>query len=128
MKVFDILYYAVYRFGRSIGQPETQADSCAGIFMPAFCYLAAFYLYCILAFKLAPNLLPPRNFKPVFLAGAVLIFIASFFIFGKRRKHILAEYGKSKNQRFYIWLGGIFSAVGVSLPVLMWFLLRAILS
>lgn len=117
----------VYRFGRSIGQPDSQADGLATIFMPGFLYLAAFYLYCVLADRLDPSLLPPRGFKTDFLAGAVVMMVISFFVFGKRRKMILAKYSKLKNQRFYIWLGAIYSAVGVSLPVLMWFVFRAVM-
>jgi hypothetical protein len=127
MKIYDVIYYSVYRFGRSIGQPETQADSIAALFIPIFFYLAAFYLYCLFAYKFAPHLLPPRGFKPVFMSGAVLLMVVSFFISGKRRKHILAEFSKSKHQRLYVWFGGIFSAAGISLPLLYCFTLRAVL-
>jgi hypothetical protein len=128
MKIFDSLYYAVYRFGRSIGQPELQANACATCFMPGFFYLASFYVYCLLAHKFAPHLLPPKGFKSDFLCGAVILMIISFFVFRKRRKIILAKYGNATNQRFYIWLGAIFTTTGFLLPIFMWFLFRALWS
>ncbi len=127
MKIFDILYYAVYRFGRSIGQPDSQADGIATIFMPTFLYMAAVFLYCIPAERLAPSQFPPSGFRRDFLVGAVIVMVISFFVFGKRRKMILAKYGKLKNQRFYIWLGAIYSAAGLSLPLVMWFVFRAVM-
>ncbi|HEY1717944.1 MAG TPA: hypothetical protein VGH42_06570 [Verrucomicrobiae bacterium] len=127
MKFFDTLYYAVYRFGRSIGQPDTQADATATIWMPTFFILAGFYLYFILVYKLDPRLLPHKSLKPIVEGIGVVVFIASYFIYGKRGKRIIKEYGKSKNQKYYVWLGAIFLIVGLSLPVLMWFLLRAIM-
>jgi hypothetical protein len=78
-------------------------------------------------YKLDPRLLPHKNFKPIFEGFGVVVFIASYIIYGKRRKRIISEYGKLKNQKFYVWLGAIFSIVTVSLPVWLWFLLRAIM-
>lgn len=127
MKPFDTLYYAIYRFGRSIGQPHTQADACAGIWMPTFFILTGFYLYFILMYKLDPRLVPHKNIKLGLEGVAVVVWIVSYIVYGKRGKRIISEYGKSKNQKFYVWLGAIFSIVTVSLPVLMWFLLRAIM-
>lgn len=129
MKIFDTLYYAIYRFGRSIGQPHYQAKACAGTFMPAFFYLSGFFFYIVLMHKLGPKLLPPKNFKPIFEAGAVIILIISYIIYVKkgRGERVISKHEKSKNQFSYICLGAAFSIFTVSLPVLMWFVLRAIL-
>lgn len=127
MKFFDTLYYAVYCFVRSIGKPHRHADACAGIFMPSFFMMSGFIIYYILAFKWYPKLLPPKNGKPVFEGLVVAVWVISFVFYGKRGPRIILEYGKSKNQKFYIWLGGIFLTVTISFPVLMWFLLRAIM-
>jgi hypothetical protein len=127
MKIFDILYYAIYRFGRSIGQPDTQADACAGIIIPSFLVLSGFFLSFILLYKLDPRILPHKNLKLGLEGVAVVAFIVSYIIYGKRGRRIISEYEKSKNQKFYVWLGAIFSIVTVSLPVSMWFLLRAIM-
>ena len=124
MKIFDTLYYSIYRFGRSIGQPENQADACATLVLPLFFYSAGWSLYFTLAYKFDSLWFPPRSFKPVYLVILAFIFVVSFFVFGGRRKHILSEYGKLKNQRIYIWLGAIFSAVTISLPLLWVLLMR----
>ena len=129
MKIFDILYYAVYCFGRRIGQRNQDARACAGTVMPLFFTMSGFFVYCILMSKLDPKLLPPKSFKPGFLGLVVFIWIVSFIIFEIKGhgQRIIPEFEKSKNQIVYLWLGAIFSVVTISLPVLMWFLLRAIM-
>jgi hypothetical protein len=127
MKIFDTIYYAIYRFGRSLGQPDGQADATASIFMPTFFYLVVFTLYFISMSQIDRNMLPTKGFKQIFLGLAAVTFIASSVIYGKRRKRVLSEYGRLKNQKIYVWLGAIFSIVTISLPIWVWFLLRAIL-
>jgi hypothetical protein len=105
-----------------------QAKACAEIFMPAFFVLAGFFLSFILMNKLYPKILPHKNIKVGLQGVAVVVWIISYFIYGKGRgKQVILEYGKSKNQNFYVWLGAIFSIVTVSFPLLMWFVLRAIM-
>jgi hypothetical protein len=127
MKLFDVLYYAMYRFGRNIGQPHLQAKACAGNFMPLFFVLTAFCLYCVLAPKWFPGMLPHKNFKPYFIGLTVSVLIASFFVYVKRGRgqKIISEYEKLGNQRFYFWLGAIFSFATVSCPVWMYLIWRA---
>lgn len=129
MKLFDTLYYSIYSFGRSIRQPHLQAKALAGICMPAFFISAGFFLYCIVTYKLDPKLFPPKNFKAGFegLGAAVFILSYIFYVRTGRGQRIISEYEKSKNQRIYVWLGAIFSLITVSLPISMWFLLRAIM-
>ena len=123
MKFLDTIYYSIYRFGRSIRQPETQADACATIVLPSFLYVVGWGFYIALACRCPSLWYPPRSFKPVFLGILVFLFVLSSFVFGARRKATLSEYGKLTNQRLYIWLGAIFSAVTVSWPVWTWFML-----
>jgi hypothetical protein len=129
MKLFDTLYYAIYRLGRSIGQPEMQAKSCAVIFMPTFFVLTVFFLSFTLIYKWDSSILPHKGIKPYLVGIGVVVFIVSHIIYHKkgRGQRIISEYGKSKNQKFYVWLGAIFSIVTISLPIWMWLLWRAIM-
>jgi len=109
MKLLDALYYSIYRFGRSIGQPHLQAKACAGNFMPFFFMAAGFCIYVIFASKWCPSILPPRGFKPEFLALCIGVLVVSYIIYVKRGRgqQIISEYEQSKDQRRYIWFGAI---------------------
>jgi hypothetical protein len=73
-------------------------------------------------------MLPTHNdIKPTLKGISIVVFIVSYVVYGKRGKRIMSEYGKLKNQKLYIWLGAVFSAVTVSLPILMWLIFRAVL-
>jgi hypothetical protein len=130
MKLFDTLYYAIYRFGRSIGQPRLQAKACAGNFMPMFFMMAAFCLNVVVGYKWYPSILPPKNFRPTFIALVIAVLAASYMVYGGgkgRGERIISAYEKSKSQNFYVWLGAIFSIVSVSSPVWIYFVWRATL-
>jgi hypothetical protein len=87
--------------------------------MPLFFAMTAFGLYIVLAFKYFPRLLPPKDFKPIFVGLIVAVLIMSYIVFVKqgRGNRIISEYEKSKSQKFYFWLGAIFSIASVSSPV-----------
>jgi hypothetical protein len=128
MRVFDILYYSVYRFGRSIGQPHLQAKACAGGFVPAFFVLVGLFLPFTLVYKSCPTMLPHKDIKPGLVGALLVALIISYIIYVKkgRGKQIISEYEQSKNQKLYLWLGAIFSVVTVSCPVWMGFLWVAV--
>ncbi len=127
--MLDALYYSIYRFGRSIGQPRSQAKACAGNFLPFFFMMVGFCLYVILASKWCPRLLPPKGFKQEFQGLVIGVLIVSYIFFVKRGRgqRIISEYEQLKDQKRYIWFGAIFSAVAVSSPVWIYLVWRAVL-
>jgi hypothetical protein len=129
MKLFDALYYSIYRFGRSIGQPHLQAKACAGNFLPFFFMMAGFCLYVIFASKWSPSILPTKSFKPEFVALGIGVLIVSYIIYVKRGRgqRIISKYEQLKDQKRYIWFGAIFTAVAVSSPVWLYLVWRAVL-
>lgn len=125
-KVLDTLYYAVYRFGRSLRQPHFQAKACAGGIVPAFFLWTLLWLYVTVTFIWHPAALPSPRFKPAFIALVVGALIASYSFYGRRGRGecIISEYKRAENQRLYVWLGGVLSTITVSFPVLIWLSLR----
>jgi hypothetical protein len=129
VKLFDTLYYSVYRFGRSIGQPHFQAKACALIFVPLFFLLATLYFCYTLVFKFHWTIVPHRGIKPWVEGLMIVIWIIAHIIYVKkgRGQRVIADLEKSKSQNFYIFLGATFSVITLLLPVLIFFLWRAIL-
>jgi len=74
-------------------------------------------------------LLPRQDLKPTLAGFLIASFIISYVYYGKssRGKQVILEHEKLKNQVFYIRLGAAFSICTISLPILTWFALFAIM-
>ena len=131
MALFDSLYYAMYGFCRKIGQKHVQAKGCTVVFMPMIFLLGAYFIYITILYKWFPQIAGQHSRADGWNMGlTIIVMIVSFRVyggFGGRGDRIIKEYAKSKNQKAWLWLGGIYSVLTVSCPVLMWLGWRAIL-
>jgi hypothetical protein len=129
MRILDTLYYSVYRFGRSLGQPHLQAKAIAGGIVPVFFVMAAFFLSFTWMSKWCPRMLPHKNIKSGGQCVLAAVLILTYFIYVKKGvgNRIISEYENLKNQKPYVWLGAVFSLLTLSSPVLMGLLWRVIL-
>jgi hypothetical protein len=129
MNIIDTIYYSIYRFGRSIGQPKLQAKAIANMLPPTSFVLVVYSVSYTLAYKFRPTMLRHVLNRSYFEGILVVLYVVSFIVYVRkgRGQRIISKYEKFSDQRYYTYVGAAFSILTLVLPILTYFLWRLIL-